>query len=74
MRQTGTYALIKFYAGTTDVTVLAVNPLRILYCVKSPFAEEKEASNLSSTKEEREFELSIALVARAERVVPRMVT
>ena len=74
MCQTGTYALIKFYAGSTDVIVLAVNPLRILYGAKSPFAEENEASNLSSSKEEREFELAIALVARGERVVPRTVT
>ena len=48
-------------------------PFEVLYGVKSRFSEENEASILPSTKEERGFELAIALVAHAERVVPRMV-
>ena len=50
------------------------SPFEVLYGVKSRFSEENEASILPSTNEAREFELAIALAARAERVVPRMVT
>ena len=50
------------------------SPFKFLYGVKSLFSDENEASVLPSTKEAREFELAIALAARAERVVSRMVT
>ena len=46
----------------------------VLYVVKSRFSEQNEASVLPSTKEASEFELTIGLAARAERVVPLMVT
>ena len=45
-----------------------------MYGVKTRFLEENKASIQLSIKEAREFELAITLVARAERVVPRMVT
>ena len=49
-------------------------PFEVLSSVESRFSEENEASILSSTKEAREFELAIALVALVEKVVTRMVT
>ena len=50
------------------------SPFKVLSGIKSRFSDENEASILPSTKESREFELAIALAARAERVVSRMVT
>ena len=75
MWQTGTYASNKFYTGTADVQVQTVN-LPSKFCTVSilDLRKKTKASILSSTKEAREFELAIALAARAERVVPRMVT
>ena len=72
--QKRTHALRKFYTNTAGVQVLTVNPFEVLYGVKSRFSEENEASILPSTKEARAFQLVIALTARAERVVPQMVS
>ena len=63
-----------FYGYRRRSSADGKSPFEVLYGVKSRFSEEKEASILPSTKEAREFELAIALAARAERVVPRMVT
>ena len=50
------------------------SPFELLYGVKSRFSGENETSIPPSTDGARQLELGIALAARAERLVPQMVT